>query len=96
MTDAPVRLEDNQPEQRFEIHVGDELAGVAMYDLEPGRITFIHTEIDDAFEGQGCGSKLVRFALDSARERGLQVVARCDFVAGYIREHPEYQDLLAA
>jgi predicted GNAT family acetyltransferase len=39
---------------------------------------------------------LVKEALDEARRRHLQVVARCEFVAGYLRRHPEYQDLLAA
>jgi uncharacterized protein len=29
-----------------------------------------------------------------ARSRGLKVVPRCSFVAGYLRRHPEYQDLV--
>ncbi len=33
------------------------LAGFADYRLAPGRITFIHTEIDDAYAGQGLGGR---------------------------------------
>jgi predicted GNAT family acetyltransferase len=32
--------------------------------------------------------------LDYARTQGLQVVPLCSFIAGYIRKHPEYQDLV--
>jgi predicted GNAT family acetyltransferase len=38
----------------------------------------------------------VRFALDEVRESGRQVEARCWYVAEFIRENPEYQELLAA
>jgi predicted GNAT family acetyltransferase len=57
---------------------------------------FVHTEIDDAFEGRGLGSILVRAALDAARSRGLAVRPDCPFVRGYIARHPEYLDLVPA
>ena len=73
------------------------LAGLAQYRLtDPGLIVFIHTEIDDAFEGRGLGSILVRAALDAARSRGLAVRPDCPFVRGYIARHPEYLDLVPA
>lgn len=57
-------------------------------------ITFTHTEIDPAFEGQGLGSKLVRFALDDVREHGdRKVLPLCPFVLGWMAKHPDYQDL---
>ena len=66
-----VRVTDNAEEHRFEIRVDDDLAGFAVYRARPSLIAFIHTEIDDRFEGQGLGSQLIRAALDSTRERGL-------------------------
>ncbi len=45
-------------------------------------------------EGKGVGSKLVKGALDQVRANGLNVVAQCPFVKGYIGKHPEYADLL--
>ena len=59
-----------------------------------GKIVFTHTEVPSAHEGQGIGSSLIRFALKSARERGLQVIPICPFFAAYIRKHAEEQDLL--
>jgi predicted GNAT family acetyltransferase len=86
---------DNPAESRFEIRADGQLAGFAAYRLRGERIVFTHTEVDDAYEGQGLGSRLARGALDAARDRGLVVVPLCPFIAGYIRGHAEYQDLVA-
>jgi len=45
-------------------------------------------------EGRGVGSKLIRAALDSARDRGLKVIPICPFVKAFIVRHPEYQALV--
>jgi len=91
--DLPIR--DNPKEQRFEIDLGDGMLAIAEYRLRPGVILFTHTEVPPAHEGQGIGSALIRFALHSARERGLKVVPICPFFAAYIQRHPEEQDLVA-
>ena len=90
MTDA----RNNEAAHRYELEVDGELA-VAEYRLQPGRIIFTHTEVPDALEGRGIGSKLVRAALDDARARGLKVVPTCPFVKHYISRHPDTRDLLA-
>jgi uncharacterized protein len=89
------RVTDHPDQSRFEAFVDDGLAGFAEYRLEDGVITFVHTEVDDAYEGQGIGSSLARGGLDAAREAGLRVVVECPFVKGWIDKHPDYQDLLA-
>jgi uncharacterized protein len=88
VADAPER-------SRFEISVDGALAGFAVYSLAPGRITFVHTEIDDAYAGQGLGGTLARAALDAVRERGLAVRPECPFIKGWIAKHPDYADLVA-
>src|SRR6476659_7706085 len=90
--DLPIR--DNPKEQRFEIDLGDGMLAIAEYRLRPGVILFTHTEVPPAHEGQGIGSALIRFALHSARERGLRVVPICPSFAAYIARHPAEQDLL--
>lgn len=65
------------------------------YRLQPGVITFVHTEVPAALGGRGIGSAIARTALDYARSAGLKVVAECPFIAAYIARHPAYQDLLA-
>lgn len=94
---AQVTVKDNSGENRYEASDDSGLvAGFAEYKLRDGLVIFLHTEVDDAFEGQGIGSSLVRGALDDVRGRGLRVRPVCPFFKAYIEEHPEYQDLLIA
>jgi predicted GNAT family acetyltransferase len=94
--EPPVVVSDSPERERYEVRVGDELAGFAQYRARPGLIAFVHTEVDDRFEGQGLASKLIAFALDDGRERGLEVLPFCPFVNSYIQRHPEYVDLVPA
>ena len=85
----------HRPDQhRFEVAVDGRVAGFADYESRHGTITFTHTEVDDAHEGQGLGTELARAALDSARESGLSVLPRCPFIADWIKRHPDYVSLV--
>ena len=90
-----VEVHDASERGRYELTVDGQLAGVAFYSRGDGEIVLKHTEVDAAFEGRGLGSRLARHVLDEARERGLRVVPLCPFMAGYIRTHPGYRDLVA-
>ena len=84
---------DNRSEHEFELVVDGHRA-VAAYQMEDDTIVFTHTVVPEAIEGRGVGSRLIRAALDSARDRKLKVIPQCPFVAAYIQRHPEYRDLL--
>jgi uncharacterized protein len=90
-----VRVADNWDRSRYEITVDGALAGFSTYRRKGDTVVIVHTEIADAFAGQGLGGRLARGALDDIRARSLRVVAECPFVAKYMREHPEYDDLVA-
>lgn len=94
MSDPDLVIRDNPERHRFEADLGDGSVAIAEYRLGDGKIVFTHTKVPSAHEGKGIGSALIRFALDSARERGLQVVPICPFFAAYIKRHEEVQDLL--
>jgi predicted GNAT family acetyltransferase len=91
---AETTVTDNEGESRYEIRLGDELAGFVTYRRRPGRIAFQHTEVDDRFEGQGIGSALASHVLDAARQAGDAVVPHCPFIRAYIERHPDYLDLV--
>lgn len=94
--DLEVTVVQNAELRRYEAWVDGALAGFAEYRARGAdTVVFTHTEVDDAFEGKGVASRLIRYALDDVRDQGRSVVARCPFVAAYIREHPAYADLLA-
>ena len=86
-------VRDNAAQRRFELEVEGH-AAYLYYRLEPGVITLVHTEVPEALGGRGVGSTLVRGALEAIRAKGLKVVAKCPFVAGYMGKHPEFNDLL--
>lgn len=88
-----VIVRDNPAASRYETIVDGKLA-MAQYRLSGDRITFIHTEVPAELEGRGIASQLARYALDDARRRGLTVVPICPFISGYIRRHPEYDDIV--
>lgn len=87
------RVTHNKAEAEFELAIGRHRA-VAAYQMEGNTIVFTHTIVPEALEGRGVGSKLIRAALDSARDRGLKVIPQCPFVAAFIEKHPEYRTLL--
>ena len=64
------------------------------YELEPGRIVFTHTVVRPEFEGQGVGSRLAKFVVQDAKERGLRITPICPFVRSYLRRHPEYESIV--
>jgi predicted GNAT family acetyltransferase len=80
--------------KRFEIAIGGTVLGFAEYRRRPGFISFIHTEIDPARNGEGLGTLLVKTALDTARAQGLAVLPYCPFVQGFIDRHRDYLDLV--
>jgi predicted GNAT family acetyltransferase len=91
-----VEVRNNSTEYRYEVWADGELAGYTQYGLGRGRIAFVHTKVEESYEGLGLGSRLAHAALDDARARGLVVVPLCPFIAGYIERHlDEYRDLVA-
>jgi predicted GNAT family acetyltransferase len=78
----------------FAIIVDDEMAGYTEYRMGPGMRAFMHTIIDEKFRGKGLASQLVKWGLDETRAEGLLVEPYCPFTRRYIKEHPEYLDLV--
>ena len=93
MTEIAVR--DNPDQQRFEVTVDGEFAGVADYRTTDDQIIFPRVEVDPRFRGHGVAAELVRFALDRVREDGTRrVVPMCPYVQTFVRRYPAYQDLV--
>lgn len=89
-----IDITNNPLEHRFETEIGGSVAFVE-YVLDEGLITLTHTEVPPALGGQGLGGKLVKEALEFARQHRLQVVPQCPFTRNYIDKHEEYRDLVA-
>lgn len=88
-------LRDNKTDSRFELDVEGGTA-FADYRLAPGVVTVTYTEVPAHLRGRGIGAKLSAAVLEHIRSEGLKVIPRCGFFAGFIREHPEFHELLAS
>ena len=86
-----ITIDRNDDERRYELRLGGELAGYAVYRTNPGRITFTHTVVYPEHEGQGLGSRLAKHVLDDAVARRETIVPVCPFISAYLKRHPEYE-----
>lgn len=97
MDDVPQRtsaVRNNTTRSRFELEA-DGGTAIADYGINAGIITFTHTFTPPALRGRGLAARLIQGALEQVRADGLKVVPQCWYVADYIRDHPEFADLLA-
>ncbi|GHG07869.1 GNAT family N-acetyltransferase [Streptomyces filamentosus] len=78
---------------RYEILVDEQRAGLTAYRDREDRRVFFHTEVDDAYAGQGLASILVTQALDDVRAAGMRIVPVCPYVAKFLKKHEEYADI---
>lgn len=90
-----IAVVDNAAAQRFEATVDGELC-VLEYRIRGKTMLLDHAGVPDAVAGRGIAAALTKYALESARERAMDVVPNCAYVAAWIKRHPAYADLVRA
>ena len=96
MNDAlPIQLEENDTKGRYVIK-GPAGAEAEMTFTKVGARQLIidHTEVPEAFRGQGVGVRLVSRAVEDARAAGKTIIPLCPFAAAQFKRHPEWADVL--
>lgn len=94
--DESVSVRHNEAKARYEIFVGDELAGFTDAHASGDLVSFPHTEVDERFQGRGLASTLIEQALDDVRSKGKTIRTSCPFVRDFLDKHADYRDLLTA
>jgi predicted GNAT family acetyltransferase len=89
---APV-VRHVEARHRYEILVDSKSAGLTAYRDRDDQRVFYHTEVDDAFAGQGLASVLVQQALTDVRASGKRIVPVCPYVAKFLKKHDEFTDI---
>jgi GntR family transcriptional regulator/MocR family aminotransferase len=79
------RVIDNGRLRRYELRLGERLAGVLSYTRTGGSVALTHTELEPGLPFEGSGERLVRDALADVRSKGLEVRPVCPLVAAYLR-----------
>jgi uncharacterized protein len=93
---ATAVLRDNRDDQAYEAEVDGEVIGIIGYQDAAARRVLVNTSVDPAHRHQGIAHQLIRFALDDIRARQLKLTIMCPIVGNFIRERPEYADLVDA
>lgn len=81
--------------RRFYIPLDEGEAHLDYREKDDATLDYAHTYVSPDLRGQGLAGRVVEKALDHAREEGLKVEPSCPFVASFLKDHPEYQDLRA-
>jgi hypothetical protein len=89
-----IEVADAPERERYELSTDGEVVGYTAYRSRPGLIAFVHTEVDERFQGRGLADRLIRFALEDARARSLAVLPFCPFVKAFIERHREFERLV--
>ena len=94
--DFSIELEETGSKGRY-LHRGSNGAEAEMTFSKAGEHLIIidHTEVPDAFRGQGVGVRLVERAVEDARKSGKKIMPLCPFAAAQFRRHGEWQDVLS-
>jgi predicted GNAT family acetyltransferase len=90
---AAPAVERRDSRHRYEILVDGKRAGLTAYRDRGEQRVFYHTEVDDAFAGQGLAAQLVHEALTDVRRSGKRIVPVCPYVAKYLTRHEEFNDI---
>ncbi len=88
-----IKTHHNATESRFELHDGEAVIGRADYlEVGDGQRAFFHTEVDEAYKGQGLAMLLAESALSETVSDGRRIVPICPFIVRYVERHPEYAE----
>ncbi|MGN6585556.1 MAG: GNAT family N-acetyltransferase [Rhizobiaceae bacterium] len=89
-----IEREDAGSKGRYVYRAGGNEAEMTFSKAGGHQIIIDHTEVPDAFRGQGIGLQLVERAVADARSEGKTIIPLCPFAAAQFRRHPEWADVL--
>lgn len=87
-------LHDPKEQKFYSIIDGKE--SFLLYDVssDKKKLNYKSTFVPDELRGKHIAEKIVKFALDYARNNHLKIIPSCPFVARIIDRHPEYKSLV--
>jgi len=88
------KIKHDTEQNRFVSYV-DCYEAVVEYTLKDSVIDLYRTFTPHHLRGKGVAGKIVKYALEHARENNLRVIPTCSYVKGYIERHENYKELLA-
>lgn len=96
MSEPDIELEETGSKGRYVLRSPQgAVAEMTFSKLGDHAIIIDHTEVPDAFRGQGVGLRLVTRAVDDMRAAGKKIIPLCPFAnAQFRKHHDEWADVL--
>ncbi len=90
-----VKKEEQETKGAYYIEIDGTRASEMTYSKAgTDRIIIDHTQVEDAYRGSSLGEKMVKKAVEDAREKGISIVPLCPFARSVFEKHPELRDVL--
>ena len=89
-------IKHHTSDQEFTVSRNGYVGELAYSKPQQGVIDFTHTYVDEGLRGQGVAEELARAGLAYAKEQQLKVRTSCEFMDGFVKRYPEYNELLDA
>jgi predicted GNAT family acetyltransferase len=89
---ADIDIRDDRPGGRLEAFEDGDAVGAIGYfalDATPPALVAVHTAVDEAHQGKGIGSALVRHFYRMAAAEDVPVVPLCPYAAQWAQRHPD-------
>lgn len=90
-----IRSEDGPKGGRYVTGEQGQEAMMTFSRASPKLIIIDHTEVPDAYRGQGIAVKLAEHAIEQARKGGWKIIPLCPFFKAQVARHPEWQDVIS-
>ena len=91
-----VKQIDDKKNGAFIVLDGDKKAGEMAYVWAGAeKIIIDHTEVDEAYGGQGVGKQAFLALVDWTRKENIKVIPLCPFSKAQLEKNPDLKDVLA-
>ena len=88
-----INVINNKEKQRFELNLGTDIAYME-YRFQNDTKVLMHTYVPEKYRGKGNAIRFIQQVLDDQRKAKAQVMVNCASVSRFLKDHPEYNDLI--
>ncbi|MBG7697570.1 N-acetyltransferase [Streptomyces sp. MC1] len=89
-----VQVVDDREDRQYVLCLDGVRAGTMSYRVVGGRRVLGHTEVDEAYRGQGLSQILIQAVLDDLQEKGQKATVYCPAVDRFIKQRVKYADVI--
>ena len=91
---AAVEVRKDETTRLYEALIDGRVVGNLAYETTGGRAALTHSYVDPDQRHRGIASALARYALEDLSQSRTKVGIYCGFVADYVQDHPEWNDVV--